>query len=154
MKISLFQKITIVVSIILTALGFMLIQLNTHAIDSSLNKWKDDVPGFIASMREQKENNKPIAIFFYTDWCPNCKQLREEVLSSPEVSHFMNDLLAVKINPEKGPLENQIAEEFGVYGYPTVILIPGKNQPPVTIKRTHNITPAQFIEQCKQALSA
>ena len=155
MNISRLQKAIIAISIIFTALSFMVIQLNSFAQDSSLNSWKEGIPGYIASMREQKESNKPIAMFFYTDWCPNCNKLREEVLSTPEVADFMEqNLLPVKINPEKGPLENQISEEFGIIGYPTIIIIPGRDKTPITIRRTSNISPAQFIEQCRQALSA
>jgi len=154
MKITMFQKIVITVGIAITAISFMLIQLNNFTHDSSLNSWDEGVNGYISSMRKQKESAKPIALFFYTDWCPNCKKLREEILSTPEVQAFMNDLLPVRINPEKGPLENQLSEEFGVFGYPTVIIIPGVDKKPVVIKRTNNISPAQFIQQCRQALSA
>lgn len=154
MNITTFQKVIIAVSIIITSLSFMVIQLNSFSQDSSLTNWKEGIAGYITSMRDQKESNKPVALFFYTDWCPNCRKLREDVLSTPEVANFVNDnLLPVKINPEKGPLENQISEEFGIIGYPTVIIIPGLDKPPVTIRRTSNITPSQFIEQCRQALS-
>ncbi|MDH3325273.1 MAG: thioredoxin family protein [Gammaproteobacteria bacterium] len=154
MNISTFQKAAIVISIIITAISFMIIQLNNFAQDSSLNSWNEGVPGYIASIREQKTSSKPIALFFYTDWCPNCKKLREEILSTPEVQAFMAELLPVKINPEKGPLENQLSEEYGVFGYPTVIIVPGAGKQPTVIRRTSNITPAQFIEQCRQALAA
>lgn len=153
MNISALQKTLIIISIVITAVSFMAIQLNNLAVDSSLNNWKEGVPGYISSIRTQKENNKPIALFFYTDWCPNCKKLREEVLSSVEVTDYMNDFLPVKINPEKGPLENQISEEFGIIGYPTVIIIPSRDKAPIAIRRTSNITPTQFIAQCRQALA-
>ncbi len=157
MNISKFQKIIIIASIILTSLSFMVIQLNSLAVDTSLKEWQEGVPGYVSSLREQKETNKPIALFFYTDWCASCEKLRKEVLSSPEVSEYMSNLLPVKINPERGALENQISDEFGVVGYPTIIVIPGGNngeRAPIRIKRTHNISPAQFIEQFKQALAA
>jgi len=154
MNISLLQKTLIVIGIVITAMSFMIIQLNNYAEDSSLSNWNEGITGYVSSIQDQKENNKPMMLFFYTDWCPSCKKLREEILSTPEVTDFMGDFLAVKINPEKGPLENQISEEFGVFGYPTIIIISGPNKTPATIKRTSNITPAQFIAQCRQALSA
>lgn len=153
MNISPFKKVIIVISIIITAVSFMLIQLNNFAQDSSLNNWKEGVAGYVSSMRDQKVSNKPIILFFYTDWCPNCKTLRENILSTIEVQNFIGELLPVKINPENGPLENQLSEEFGVFGYPTIIVLPNGDKPPTTIKRTANITPTQFIEQCREALS-
>lgn len=154
MNITKLQKIMLIVGIIITALSFMVIQLSQYSHDSSLSNWKEGVSGYISSMREQQKTDKPIALFFYTDWCPSCEKLRKEVLSTPEVQALMNEMLPVKINPERGPLENQLSEEFGVFGYPTFIIIPGIDKKPIVIGRTSNVTPAQFVRQCRQAFSA
>ena len=147
------QKILLILTIIIAAIGFAGMQLSKFAVDSSLNNWEEGIAGYVSKMREQKQSDKPVALFFYTDWCPNCKKLREEILASAEVQAFMKEVLPVKINPESGPLENQLSEDYGVFGYPTVIIIPGKDKTPKTIRRTSNITPAQFVQQCKQAIA-
>jgi len=153
MQLSRTKKTTLIFIVIVSALAFIINQLNNYAVDSSLPQWKEGLPGYISSMRAQKESNKPVVLFFYTDWCASCKKLREEILSSPEVEQYMGKLLPVKINPENGALENQLSEEYGVIGYPTVIIIPGENKPYKTVVRTSNVTPTQFIAQCENAMS-
>lgn len=153
MNISPFKKLILIVSIILLSSGFIISQLQQFSQDSSLSDWNSGLSGFITSMKEQRDSNKPIALFFYTDWCPNCKKLREDILSSPEVRTLMAQWIPVKINPENGPLENQLSEEFGVFGYPTFIVLPGRNKKPVLIRKTSNISPAEFVKQCRQALA-
>jgi len=153
MNISPLTKVILIASIVLISIGFIFTQFQQFSQDSSLNDWNSGLSGFITSMEEQRDSNKPIALFFYTDWCPNCKKLREDILSSPEVRALMTQWIPVKINPENGPLENQLAEEFGVFGYPTFIVLPGGDEKPVLIRKTSNISPAEFVEQCRQALA-
>lgn len=152
MNLSAIQKILLTVAIIAIALTFMIIQLGKYAQDTSLSDWKEGAQGYIEGVREQKSNEKPIALFFYTDWCTNCENLRETVLSTKEVSSYMKDYIPIKINPEKGAVENQISTEFNVIGYPTIIIIP-KDGAAKRIRKTSNISPAQFIEQCKSAVA-
>jgi len=136
--------------IIVLSLGFITMQLSKFALDVSLNEWGKGIEGYVKANRDQHESGNPIALFFYTDWCENCKYLREEVLAKPDVSAHFADMHPVKINPEKGQLENKLAEEYGVIGYPSFFLVDSATGKVEQIHRT-NGTPQQFIELLKQA---
>ena len=137
------------------SLSFFFIQLKNYAQDSSLSDWHEGLDGYVKGIRAQKHNSRPIAAFFYTNWCPNCKRLREEILSTPEFQQFAEqNLILIKINPETGPMENQLAEEFGVFGYPSFFIIPANDQKTKIIRKTSHIPVEKFIQQINEAISS
>ena len=149
------KKWGLILFIMTSAIGFISLQLHNFAQDSSLNEWHEGLDGYVKSIRLQQDNTKPIAALFYTDWCPNCKKLREEILATPEFRQFAQEnLITVKINPELGPMENKLAEEFGVFGYPSFYIIPANSEKTTIIRKTSHIPVTKFIQQINNAISS
>lgn len=146
------SRIFIGTTIAIAALLLISLQLANFAVDTTLRGWHEGSTGLQVAIAEQKKSGKPIALFFYTDWCQNCKALRENILSSPEFKNYAENLIPVKINPEIGPDERKIADKYGVFGYPTFLIQrPDQRQAiPVSIKR--NLTPESFIGYCNRAV--
>lgn len=148
------SRILIGAGIAVAGLTLIAFQLTNFAVDTTLRGWHEGAKGLQLAMTEQKKTGKAIALFFYTDWCQNCKALRENILSTPQFRKYSENLIPVKINPEMGLDERKIADKYGVFGYPT-FLIQGQNQKratPVLIKR--NLTPDIFIGDCDNAINA
>ena len=133
--------------------GLAAFQLSRTAQDASLSHWQGGVNGYATGLREQISTGKPMAVLFYTDWCSNCKKLRETVLSTPEVENFLGGFITVKVNPEENGANQALADSFGVAGYPTFLVIPPGDQEPRLVRRTSNVTPQQFIAACREALA-
>jgi len=144
------QKILVATVIIIISLSFITIQLSRLALDVSLDSWEQGAEGYVKASREQQETGNLIALYFYTDWCENCKYLREEVLSKPNVSSHFSNVHPVKINPERGLQENSLAEQYGVIAYPSFYLV-DKNTGKIQKIHKTNVTPERFIEQIKHA---
>ncbi len=138
-------------ALVLVAGVFIVSQLNRFGNDASLSDWHQGIAGYIQAVRDQSRSGAPMALFFYTDWCPNCRKLREQVLSSEEVRGYLANLQRVRINPENGPAEDRLAREFGVVAYPSFFIVDAASGEARLIRRTSNITPAQFIEQLREA---
>ena len=142
----------ITISIIILSVTLALSQLMTHAKDSTLRNWYEGADGYKQAIKEQQSNNKPIALFFHADWCKSCKALRETVLSTNEVKQYMSAFIKVKIEPEKSANGKIIADSYGVIGFPTFIILPGKQSPAKQIRKLSNISTQQFIDQCNSAI--
>jgi len=143
------KLLPLVIILLSTALIFM--ALKNLSLDVSLSSWGNNYPGYTEATKMQQNSTKPIALYFYTDWCSNCKALREQVLASAEITSYMNNLHAVKINPEIGINEENLAKKFGVFGYPSFFIIMENGSVIKQIRRTANVTPEQFIAQLQQA---
>ena len=63
------------------------------------------------------EGDVPVAVDFYADWCPPCRQLAPRIKSLAK--EYAGRVKFVKINVDKG---RRIAHAYGIRGIPTVIL--------------------------------
>lgn len=86
----------------------------------------------IALQKAQKENKAVLVNFTGSDWCIWCQRLSNEVFSQSEFEKFAKEnLVLVKIDFPKNielPIEtrmynNQLAQRFGVEGFPTIFLL-------------------------------
>lgn len=86
----------------------------------------------IALQKAQKENKAVLVNFTGSDWCIWCQRLSNEVFSQSEFEKFAKEnLVLVKIDFPKNielPMEtkmynNQLAQRFGVEGFPTIFLL-------------------------------
>ncbi|WP_345233037.1 thioredoxin family protein [Olivibacter ginsenosidimutans] len=76
-----------------------------------------------ALLQLAKEQNKPIFVDVYTDWCAPCKRMDQEVLPLPAVGKAYNEsFINYKLNAEKGE-GPQLAKQYEVHAYPTYLYL-------------------------------
>lgn len=124
------EKLKKLISVLLAAL--LVISFGCGNKADSL-KWYDNLES--AESAAQKEG-KPILIDFTgSDWCIWCKRLSNEVFTKDEfINYAKENLVLVKIDfPENIPqsaetkfYNNQLAQRFGIQGYPTIVLMDSK----------------------------
>ena len=88
---------------------------------------------FSKAQAQAKADHKMVLMDFNgSDWCPPCKALRKNVLSSPEFIKYANEHLVLldvdfprtKELPAGQKAANEaLAQKFGVDGFPTVIVL-------------------------------
>jgi len=93
-------------------------------------KWYDNLE---TAQAVAQNEGKPILVDFTgSDWCIWCKRLSNEVFSKDEfIKYAKENLILVKIDfPENIPqsaetkfYNNQLAQRFGIQGYPTIVLL-------------------------------
>ena len=152
MKFQPYSKLLMATGIIAGTIALVAYQLSQFAVDASLSHWYSGATGYQAALSKQRENGKPIALFFHTDWCSSCKNLRETVLSTQKFDQFATNVIPVKINPEFGVEERKIADKYGIIGYPTFLIIGGNFKFVTPIRTQLNMSPEKFITDCKKAL--
>ena len=94
------------------------------------DSWITDLP---KAMEQAKAEKKMVLLDFTgSDWCPPCKSLHKNVLTSAEFSKFAKDnLVLVELDfPKSKPLSDEIkaankalGAKYGIKGYPTVIVL-------------------------------
>lgn len=109
------------------------------AREAKLNKrkaeWFDDYDDALA---EAKDLNIPVLLLFTgSDWCGYCIEMEEKVFSQRDWQTFANkNLVLMKIDfPSKEKLKRSVAEQndalkedYGITGYPTLVLIDPKEK--------------------------
>lgn len=84
--------------------------------------WYEGADGLVEALSVQQRDRLPLFLYIYTDWCPYCRQFERELLTDSEVDGYLDAVLAVRLNPESGGRESQVARRFGVRGYPTLVM--------------------------------
>ena len=107
-----------------------------------------DAAGYAEALREHQKTGKPVALYFYADWCKYCAQLERGILSRSEVKQYLGTILYVSVNPEHGKAEAALFQKFDGRGYPTFLIL-AKNQPVQEIPTS--VPPETFLQECREA---
>jgi thiol-disulfide isomerase/thioredoxin len=120
--------------------------------------WYEGAQGYRQAMDEAQTEDRAVAVYFYTDWCPYCRKLDEEVLRTWPVQDHFQYVVKVKINPEKGLAEREIAEQYSVNGYPSFFIVRPVAGTAQEISywtgsgdERRLWTPEEFVAVCRQA---
>jgi thiol-disulfide isomerase/thioredoxin len=114
--------------------------------------WLNGAAGYARAVELQKERNVPLVVYFYTDWCPYCRNLDNLYLPAAPVQDYLRGVVKVRINPEHGPAERALANRYGVSGYPSFFVMRHAETRPVNVNpfgRVSNLAPAEFANACR-----
>jgi thiol:disulfide interchange protein len=138
--------------------GLLLALPLAAAGEFSTVSWYEGAEGMNRAVAEAREQEKPLVVYFRTDWCGYCRQFERELLGTAPVRKYFGDVLAVRINPEAGPRERQIAEYYGVSGFPSFFVHSGRSNTLSRVERMRVengqpriMTPAEFIDAVRTA---
>ncbi len=74
------------------------------------------------------EGSKPVLIDFYADWCPPCRKLSP--LVEEIAKEYQGKIVVYKVDTDK---EKDLAQSLGITNLPTLLFIPIKGNPQVTL---------------------
>ena len=88
---------------------------------------------FAAAQKAAKAGNKKIyALFTGSDWCPYCIKLGKDVLKQKKFEQFVKGKLVLlyldfprnkKLPPKEAADNQEMAEKYGVNGFPTALIL-------------------------------
>ncbi|HEY3267828.1 MAG TPA: thioredoxin family protein [Armatimonadota bacterium] len=65
-------------------------------------------------------------IDFYTDWCGWCKKMDADTYSKPAVKEALKAYTVRRVNPEKDKGGAELAKNYKVEGFPTIVFVDAK----------------------------
>jgi thioredoxin-related protein len=119
-----------ILALLAVALVAMLVVSGFRGSGASPDEWQGTIswqdPAI--SRTDILESDKPIYVYFHTEWCSFCKKMEGTTFADPKVQDLLNDkFIALEINPELPGKTNFLGEELtfaetatrlGVRGYP------------------------------------
>jgi len=118
-------------------LGLMLVALlSLGSANAAEAGWLTD---YKKAEKQAAAENKPLVINFTgSDWCGWCIRLDKEVFSQTEfVDYAKDNVVLLKLDFPRGKPQSdaekkqnvELAEKFGVQGFPTIIVLDAKAKP-------------------------
>ncbi len=98
----------------LTTVALFLIPLCLGYTDLLADAYSD-------TLKRAKMEDKPVALYFYSDYCSYCDLMDREVLGDREISAIIKtSLVFLRINADK---QSGLARKYNIRGYPTTWLL-------------------------------
>ena len=88
------------------------------------------------------EGDKPCIIDFYADWCGPCRRVAPVLKELAK--RYKDDIVIYKINIDK---ERELAGTFGVTSIPTILFVPMKGEPQVSMGALPEESLVKMIEE-------
>lgn len=99
-----------------------------------------------------RAEGKLIVADVYTDWCGWCKKMDREIYSDPSVVNLSRQQVFVKVNAEDRGEGQRFAQQMGVRGYPTTIVLDAQGRV-LNIARGYIASPRVFSNLVEEALA-
>ncbi len=97
-----------------------------------------------------KKTNKPILVFFHTDWCQYCKQMKADTLKDQSVVKVMKSVIPVSLNAETDG--KALKAKLGAKMYPAFIFVAPNGTKFTEINGFH--TPIMFRDEVQKRVAA
>jgi len=107
------------------------------------------------SLQTAMEENKPMMIDFYADWCIPCKELDKLTFTDPAVIEMSRDFIMIKADLTKAdnPDVKKLKEQYKIKGVPTLVFVDSDNQEIPGTRVFGYINSDEFLEIIERAKS-
>ena len=148
------KSVRFVVTLSLAGLLFLALGRSANA---QYPRWLHGATGFAKAVEVQRELNVSLVLYFYKDRCADCRTFDEQYLAAPSVHRALQRSVAVRINPDYGVEERQIAERYGVTDYPAFLILDNESAQPRNVqpfrRDGNHLTPDQFARACEKLMT-
>ncbi|MBN1383580.1 MAG: thioredoxin family protein [Elusimicrobia bacterium] len=109
---------------------FLLLCLSVNACTSkkTVNVEKKEITwvyNLYEALLSAEQNNKPLMVDFYADWCGWCKKLDRDTYADPKVAELSDGFVCVKVDTTRDEIS---ARKYKVKGLPTVVFMDSKGE--------------------------
>lgn len=142
-----YTKVKYIIAIAGIAAGTWLLKPESHSAEVS---WTN-----LTSLQQiessVKNENKPVVIDFYADWCAQCKELDKYTYTDEKVVELSKNLNNIKIDLTK---ENpDITSKYGIKGLPVVIFMKPNGEEIKELRVTGFLEPEEFSKRIEKLLN-
>ncbi len=120
--------------------SFLIFVLLAGPVSSAdFSDWQHDAVGYFKAERYANQKKMPMVVYFHTDWCEQCAKLDANYLSHRKIKRLLENFARVEINPEHGPKDFALFEEYQTQAYPGFfVVIPSLGDKRKRVHPLHN----------------
>lgn len=105
------------------------------------------------NLKKAQEQNKPIIIDFWAEWCAACHEMLEKTFPHPRVAALAEQFVLLKFDATKESEElKKLRKKYGIIGLPTFIFIDAKGKWRTDLTLTQFEEPVLFSRRMEKIL--
>ena len=109
--------VLLLLSLLLSTIGCVEKEENTNDTVSLSIAWMT----FSEGLQKAKQEDKPVMVDFYADWCGPCRMMDQITYEDEKViEEVMKNFVPVKVDVD---VEQSLAYQFGIYSIPTIVYL-------------------------------
>ena len=98
------------------------------------------------AMQQALQNQKPVMLDFYADWCTSCLDMEKNVFHQPSVQTALTNYTLLQIDVTKNNEQSQnLLDKFGIFGPPSVLFFNPQGQELSNKRLQGELNAAAFI---------
>jgi thiol:disulfide interchange protein DsbD len=112
---------------------------------------KPEAPGIFwlnhtdRSVEDLQEEEKPVFVYFYADWCPTCRELDGRTFRAKNIVETSKHFNMLKVNCTTPERKSQaLLRKYEVSGLPTLVLLDSKEERTPTLKIVGFVGPEEL----------
>lgn len=107
------------------------------ADESVPDHWLRGPDGYTKALALQKNNTKPMLVYFTADWCKRCQQMKNGELADKSVINYLSEhVIPVILKPENSDIEARLSADYKVRQYPQMWMVrPDRSMTEVKLPR-------------------
>ncbi|QSP93585.1 protein-disulfide reductase DsbD [Marinobacter salinisoli] len=104
-----------------------------------------------AILNQARNQNRPVILDFYADWCISCKVMERNVFSDPQVARAMSDFTLLQIDMTDNTTAQQaLLDELGLFGPPAILFFNPDGQEMTDRRVLGEMDRDQFLRHLQQ----
>ena len=111
------------------------------------------VEGFERELAAAKEQNKPVILDFYADWCVSCKEMELFTLGDPQVQKLLANfvLLQADVTPNDEQ-DKALYKRFEIFGPPAILFFDTNGQEKKSYRVVGFVAAEEFRQHLKKVI--